>query len=99
MNALIKVKIEFNNNGNPVNVMNILKDYPCLSMYLHDFMKAKDGYISKAEIHNNNIQDCDICNTIFDWRMNNDGKEADKLYAKDPKGFKFTYTFLCYIDC
>lgn len=65
MNALIKVKIEFNNNGNPVNVMNILKDYPCLSMYLHDFMKAKDGYISKAEIHNNNIQDCDICNTFL----------------------------------
>lgn len=98
MNALIKVKVEFKNNGNPINIQNILNDYPHLATYLHDFMKLKDGYLSKAEIHNNNIQDCEINNALLDWSVN-EGREADKLFQIDPKGLQFTHTFLCYVDC
>lgn len=97
MNALIKVKIEFNNNGNPINVQDIFKDYPQLKWYLDDFMKAKDSFISKAEVVDNQVRDCDIRNALLDWSVNE--RESDKLFKIDPKGFQFTYTFLCYVDC
>ena len=96
MNSLIKVTILFKNNGNPVNILNLFKDYPQLKWYLDDFMKAKDGFISRAEIINNQVKESDIRNALMDWACNE--RESDELFHIDPHGLDFEYKFIGYVE-
>lgn len=77
-----------------LNMDYILKKYYALKLYLKDFTRDENFFISKAKKGEDNMiikGSIDIKNAILDWCCNEE--EANKFFKEFPEGFKFNFKY------